>query len=102
MSAFVVGLFGLPAAVTNFSTEANQPCPEEGVYEQVSIQDKTLLHSALPEAILAGKVTDVYFERTKQILEAKGRRAHVVAEFILKKFPDDYKSGLFAGLEEAL
>jgi nicotinate phosphoribosyltransferase len=56
----------------------------------------------LPEAILSGKVTDVYFERTKQILEAKGRRAHVVAEIVLKKFPDEYKWGLFTGLEEAL
>jgi nicotinate phosphoribosyltransferase len=64
--------------------------------------NRALLHTALPEAILAGKVTDVYFERTKQILEAKGRRAQVVAEFILKKFPDDYKWGIFTGLEEAL
>ncbi len=63
---------------------------------------KARLHSALPEDILAGKVTDVYFERTKQILQTKGRRAHVVAEFILKKFPDGYKWGVFTGLEEAL
>ena len=63
---------------------------------------KNSLHTALPEEILAGKVTDVYFERTRQILDAKGRRAHVVAEFILKKFPDEYKWGLFTGLEEAL
>ena len=63
---------------------------------------KVSLHTALPEEILSGKVTDVYFERTKKILEAKGRRARVAAEFILKKFPDDYKWGIFAGLEEAL
>jgi nicotinate phosphoribosyltransferase len=60
------------------------------------------LHTALPADILSGKVTDVYFERTRQILEQKGRRARVAAEFILKKFPDDYKWGLFAGLEEML
>jgi len=68
----------------------------------VNMSKKISLHAALPEEILSGKVTDVYFERTKQILEKKGRRARVVAEFILKKFPDDYKWGLFAGLEEAL
>ncbi|MDZ7291935.1 MAG: nicotinate phosphoribosyltransferase [candidate division KSB1 bacterium] len=60
------------------------------------------LHTALPEDILAGKVTDVYFERTRQILEKKGRHAQVAAEFILKKFPSEYKWGIFAGLEEAL
>jgi nicotinate phosphoribosyltransferase len=68
----------------------------------MATKNPTSLHTALPEDILGGKVTDVYFERTKQILEKKGRGAHVVAEFILKKFPDDYKWGIFAGLEEAL
>jgi nicotinate phosphoribosyltransferase len=63
---------------------------------------KNFLHTALPADILAGKVTDVYFERTRQILEQRGRHARVVAEFVLKKFPDDYKWGLFTGLEEAL
>jgi len=63
---------------------------------------KNSLHTALPADILAGKVTDVYFERTRQILEHRGRHARVVAEFVLKKFPDDYKWGLFTGLEEAL
>lgn len=63
---------------------------------------KNPLHTALPEDILAGKVTDVYFERTKKILDAQGKHAHVVAEFVLKKFADDYKWGFFTGLEEAL
>jgi len=63
---------------------------------------KNSLHTALPTDILAGKVTDVYFERTRQILEHRGRHARVVAEFVLKKFPDDYKWGLFTGLEETL
>ncbi len=64
--------------------------------------EKNSLHTALPAAILAGKVTDVYFERTRQILEQRGQHARVVAEFVLKKFPDGYKWGLFTGLEEAL
>jgi len=63
---------------------------------------KNSLHTALPADILAGKVTDVYFERTRQILEHRSRHARVVAEFVLKKFPADYKWGLFTGLEEAL
>jgi nicotinate phosphoribosyltransferase len=61
-----------------------------------------MLHTALPQDILDGKVTDVYFVRTRQILEKLGRPAQVVAEFILKKLPPGYKWGIFAGLEEAL
>ncbi len=54
-----------------------------------------MLHTALPEDILAGKVTDVYFQRTRQILEKLGRPARVVAEFILKKFPPWIQMGNF-------
>lgn len=61
-----------------------------------------MFHIAGPEDILAGKVTDVYFERTKQILNALDKDAHVAVEFVVKKFPAPNKWGVFAGLEEAM
>ena len=50
--------------------------------------------------IRSGKVTDVYFERTLQILEAKGIRKNVRAEFAAKSLPSGW--GVFVGLEEIL
>ena len=50
--------------------------------------------------IKAGRVTDVYFERTIKILKAKGIDKWVKAEFIAKSLPDDGEWGVFAGLEE--
>lgn len=61
-----------------------------------------MLHTANEEDILSGKVTDVYFLRTKQILEKKGIDKRVKVEFIVKSFPDDYKWGVLAGIEESL
>ncbi len=61
-----------------------------------------MFHIAGPEDILAGKVTDVYFERTKHILNRLGKDAHVSVEFVVKKFPAPNKWGIFAGLEEAM
>jgi len=60
-----------------------------------------MLHIATEKDILAGKVTDVYFERTRQVLQAEKLDAHVVAEFVVKKFPRGRSWGVFAGLEEA-
>lgn len=57
---------------------------------------------ASPEEIKAGKVTDVYFERTKQILEARDIHKAVTAEFTAKHFPGDYNWAVFAGLNEVL
>ena len=50
--------------------------------------------------IRSGKVTDVYFERTLKILEAKGIRKNVRAEFAAKSLPGGW--GVFTGLEEIL
>jgi len=61
-----------------------------------------MFHTADPEDILSGKITDVYFERTLRILKAKGINPIVKAEFIAKSFPDNYTWAIFAGLEEAL
>lgn len=57
-------------------------------------------HVAGEEDIRAGKVTDVYFARTLEILKAKGVDREVRAEFFAKKLPHEYPWGVFAGVEE--
>jgi nicotinate phosphoribosyltransferase len=61
-----------------------------------------MFHTAEPEDIIKGKITDVYFERTLRILKARGINPVVKAEFIAKSLPDDWKWAVFAGLEEVL
>ncbi len=58
------------------------------------------LHVATLDDIRAGRVTDVYFARTAQILQAKGMNRHVRAEFFCKKLPHDWPWAVLAGLEE--
>ena len=48
------------------------------------------------------RVTDVYFVRTHQILEAKGVNKRVRMEIRLKSFPEHWRWGVLCGLEEAL
>jgi len=57
---------------------------------------------ASEEDILSGVVTDIYFVRTKKILEAKKLRRKVRMEFHVVKLPRGYEWAVFAGLEEAL
>ncbi|UCC73465.1 MAG: nicotinate phosphoribosyltransferase [Gemmatimonadota bacterium] len=57
-------------------------------------------HIATPEQIKAGAVSDVYFQRTAAILDAKGIDAHVRAEFTAKSLPDDWEWAVLAGLAE--
>jgi nicotinate phosphoribosyltransferase len=57
-------------------------------------------HIATPEQIKAGAVSDVYFQRTAQILDAKGVDAHVRAEFMAKSLPEDWEWAVFVGLAE--
>ena len=59
-----------------------------------------MLHIANFDEIKNGEVTDVYFSRTKEILEAEGIDARVKAEFFAKSLPDSWTWGVFAGLEE--
>lgn len=61
-----------------------------------------LFHTADPEDVKAGRITDVYFDRTMQVLKAKGIDKRVRAEFIAKKLPKDWQWAVLAGLEEAL
>ena len=57
---------------------------------------------ATEEDIKAGRTTDVYFERTRQILQAENIHKRVTAEFVVKAFPEDRRWGIFTGLEDAL
>jgi len=58
-------------------------------------------HVATDEEIKAGETTDVYFVRTKRILEAKGKdEVRVVAEVTTGGLPDDRPWGVLCGVEE--
>lgn len=61
-----------------------------------------MFHTANPQDIIDGKITDVYFERTLRILKARGINPLVKAEFIAKGLPDGWQWAIFAGLEEVL
>ena len=64
---------------------------------------KPRLYVASIDDILEGRVTDVYFTRTRRILEAKGLCNTIVrAEFHAYSLPRGYEWAVFAGLEEAL
>ncbi len=54
------------------------------------------------DQIKAGKVTDVYFERTKEILNARNIDKTVTAEFVAKSLPVEYPWAVFAGADEVL
>ena len=57
-------------------------------------------HVATPEQIKAGAVSDVYFRRTAQILDAKGVDAYVRAEFTAKSLSGGWEWAVFTGLAE--
>jgi nicotinate phosphoribosyltransferase len=61
-----------------------------------------MFHTADPEDIIKGRITDVYFERSLKILKAKQINPYVKAEFIAKSLPDNWPWAVFAGLEEAM
>ena len=62
---------------------------------------KRRLHTADFDDIKSGRVTDIYFARTIEILKAKGIDKWVKAEFIAKSLPEDWGWAVFAGLEES-
>ncbi len=57
-------------------------------------------HTADPKDVLNGRVTDVYFERTRKILAAKKVNPRVKAEFIAKSLPEGWPWAVLAGIEE--
>ena len=63
--------------------------------------DRPGFHLASPGEIKAGRVADVYFNRTVQILRARGIRTRAKAEIRLKSLPADWSWGILAGIEEA-
>lgn len=61
-----------------------------------------LFHYADDNEIKSGKTTDIYFLRTKQILEARGlSQIHVLAEITSGGLPEDWSWGVLSGIEEA-
>jgi nicotinate phosphoribosyltransferase len=61
-----------------------------------------MFHTATDEEIKAGKVTDIYFARTFEILKRRGINPWTRAEIILKGFPQGWQWGILAGLDEAM
>jgi nicotinate phosphoribosyltransferase len=61
---------------------------------------KRPFHTASDAEIKAGEVADVYFQRTVEILAARGDRKRVKAEVYLKSLPEDWDWGVLAGIEE--
>ncbi|MGI5818417.1 MAG: nicotinate phosphoribosyltransferase [Armatimonadota bacterium] len=59
-----------------------------------------MLYSASLEDIRNRKVTDVYFTRTREILQRKGTSKHVTAEVHCTSLPDGWNWGVLAGVEE--
>ncbi|WP_440059175.1 nicotinate phosphoribosyltransferase [Thermogladius sp. 4427co] len=60
------------------------------------------MYIAHPEEILNGEITDIYFVRSKKILESKGLRKKVRIEFHAMNLPKGYEWAVFTGLEEVL
>ncbi|MCX8184640.1 MAG: nicotinate phosphoribosyltransferase [Sulfolobales archaeon] len=61
------------------------------------------LYVASEEEIVSGKITDVYFTRTKKILEAKELdKIRVRMEIHVSDLPRGYEWAVYVGLEEAL
>jgi nicotinate phosphoribosyltransferase len=67
----------------------------------LNLGESGVFHIADPKDIKDGKMTDVYFVRTMEVLKAKKIDKWVKAEFIAKRFPEDYGWGVLAGIEEA-
>ncbi len=61
-----------------------------------------MLHSASEKDVKEGKIADVYFTRTLEILKAKKIDKWVKAEFTAKKLPCEWPWGVLAGVEECV
>ena len=64
---------------------------------------KPRLYASRPEEVLSGEATDIYFRRTKRIVEEAGLGdVRVRLEVHAYSLPRGYEWAVFAGLEEAL
>lgn len=61
-----------------------------------------MLHMAEWDDIVAGRVTDVYFQRTLDTIRQADLDKHVSAEITASSFPDGYQWAIFAGVEAAV
>jgi nicotinate phosphoribosyltransferase len=60
-----------------------------------------IFHCASDEEIKKGETTDIYFVRTKQILEAKKLdKSNAVAEVTAGGLPNEWRWGILCGIEE--
>lgn len=57
-------------------------------------------HIATDEEIKSGLTSDVYYIRTKEIIEKKNMNKNVVAEITVGKLPRDWDWGVLCGVEE--
>ncbi len=64
--------------------------------------DKLVRQTATHEEIKEGQVSDIYFQRTLEILQAKGIEKRVRAEFAVKSFPNGWPWAVLAGVEETV
>ena len=65
--------------------------------------DTRKFHTATEEEIKKAETSDVYFERTKEILEKEGlSNIHVTAEITTGSLPKNWEYGILAGVEEAV
>ena len=67
-----------------------------------SLKGRRMFQVATEEEIKAGKVTDVYFLRTVEILKALKLNKRVAAEVWVKGLPGEWKWAVFAGVEEVI
>ena len=61
-----------------------------------------MFHIASENEIKEGKVTDVYFKRTEEILKKKRIKRKVAMEVVAHNFPVDYPWTILAGVEEVV
>jgi len=61
-----------------------------------------MFHTADPDDIKKGRLTDIYFKRTEEILKNSKKNPVVKAEIFLKGFPCGYSWGILAGIEETI
>ncbi|WP_232728077.1 MULTISPECIES: nicotinate phosphoribosyltransferase [unclassified Methanobacterium] len=61
-----------------------------------------MFHISGEKEILEGEITDVYFNRTLQILKEKEINPWVKAEFVAKSLPEEWAWAVFTGFEEII
>ena len=60
-----------------------------------------LFHYSSDEEIKRGETTDIYFVKTKQVIEARGlEKKQVIADVTPGKLPNDWQWGILCGIEE--